>query len=167
MNPFFLCPEDTVKLTDLGLLDHTLSLINLKSDKNLDDSETFLKNLSALPKGTVLEVSQVYIKSRTSPGNSVTFKIVDGAIASDFKKKLASSQIEELNQQIRKLELQVQSMGPVTGGQKTQLLYDIKSRQKRIQLLSAKDSKNIYAKLIKVSLTDVESWSIKPTSVKK
>jgi hypothetical protein len=167
MNPLFLCPKDTIKLTESGLIDHTLSLLESKGNKDLDDSESFLKTLPSLPKGTVLEVSQLYIRSRAEGGNSVTFRIVDGPICSDFNKQLAQSQIDELQDQIRSLKVKRDQMGSESTKAKTEVIYDIKNREKRIKALSVKDSKNIYSKLIKISLTDIESWSIKPTSVNK
>lgn len=167
MNPFFLCPEDTIKLTESGLIDHTLSLMEVKTGKDLDDAEAFLKELKALPKGTVLEVSQLYIKSRANPGNYITFKIVDGAVSLDFNKQLGQIQIAELQQQIRHLQVKLTSFGTTVCKERTEVIYAIKTLEKRIKALSAKDSKNIYSKLIKISLTDVESWAIKPASVKK
>ncbi len=159
MYPYFILPNDVIKLTKDGTLNHTKQMICTQNGL-LDSSETFLKNLDALPAKTILEASEFYVRARNEGESCITFKIISGPIKREFNNIQAQDQISELRSQIEFLNKQKQSVTNSKYG--NEILWEVKNREKRIRSLSVKNSKSVYVKLIKVSITDIESWSILP-----
>jgi hypothetical protein len=126
MNPFFVLPGDIVKLTKDGLVDHTLTLADIKTE--LDDSDHFLKSSQKLPKGTILEACQIYAQARDKGPSFITFKIIDGPAATNFNKQLADSQIGDLKIQIATLESKLSAFGDLSSKARTEVIYDKKNK---------------------------------------
>ena len=166
MKPLFLCPGDQIKSLSDGSLKQTLEEISFMSDEALDEPQKFLTLIQKISKGSVLEVSQIYIKSRNLNSNYITFKIVDGVIASEYNKYIVQNEIITLKIRIKELKDKLKTIDE-KDRYRQDLQYELRNRQKYLDKITKKDKKTGFTKLLKLSLSDIESWDVELVSDSK
>ena len=151
----FLCPSDQIKLTEPGALTKTLQLLEGKA---LDETQDFLKSISALPKGTQLEVSQLHIKNAKKSEHFVSFKVLGGSLHSKYNKYLTEKELLFLESKIKELR---QSLDlAIKNNEKVELSYSLKKREKRFKDLKKRQKKTGVTKLFIIHIEDIESWNM-------
>ena len=162
MIPTMIYPGDTIKTMSDAILVNTHKLIKGLKEEEVEDPQRFIAGIVSIPKGTVLEVSQITIKERGHSDNTVSFKVKDGTMHPSYNKFVLSKEKMELEASIAKLKTKLDTVSEVSPV-RPEIVFDIKNRQKRLDSLTKQELKKGFTKLIKISMQDVESWKIKLT----
>jgi hypothetical protein len=158
MKPFMLCPGDKIKLIQDGSLTHTLKEYKNIPSEIQDEPQRFLELIQKISKGSVLEVSQIYIKNRKT-ANYITLKIVAGIAANEYNKYIVQNDILTLKIRIKELKDKIKTMDS-KDKYRSDVQYEINNRQKLLDKLTKKDKKTGFTKLFKINLNDIESWDV-------
>ena len=160
MTPAMIYQGDKMKLMEDAILVHTHKGIKLVKESEMEDPQKFLLGITAIPKGTILEASQVTIKGRGHVENAISFKVVDGTMHSSYNSFVLGTEKSDLEKSIVALQTKLSSLDSQSS-LRAEIQFDIKNRQKRLDTLNKQKVKKGFTKLIKVSLTDIESWKVK------
>jgi hypothetical protein len=158
MKPLFLLPGQSIKLLANASLVETLKENSAIPDGALDEPQKFMQIIKEVTKGSVLKISQLYIKGHDQK-NYITFQIESGSIATDYNKYIVKNDIVLHKIRIKELKEKLKVIDE-KDKYKQDLQYELNNRQKRLDVLTKKDKKTGFTKLLKINLKDIESWDI-------
>jgi hypothetical protein len=153
----FLYHGDRIILCSDGQLTQTSSRI-CEAKESPSDADQFMRTVKSIPKGSILEISQIYVKARRKDsGNYITVSVVDGPVKNLYMRHVVDKEIAALRTEIVERDRKSSGLPPVA---KKESLSVIKNMRKKLYTLETNRQRPGFTKLLKISMADIELWDV-------